>query len=211
MKNFFYKVNNQEYEVIIIQKRIRNYHYRFKEGKFVVSTPFIYSRAIVMKGLNQFGASLIKRSSKPSPTCENGIYLYGQFHELSYPGKITIDGNELSYKDNDELLIKLKPHFLEFVTKRVRYYESLMKLPSYKVRVQKMKTRYGSNSKKTKTMNFNLTLIHYDVAVIDSVIVHELAHILVFDHSKKFYDVVYQYCPNYDKCRKMLNKGIYHA
>ena len=74
-----------------------------------------------------------------------------------------------------------------------------------------MKSRYGSNSKKTKTLNFNLILIHYDVEVIDSVIIHELAHIKVFNHSKEFYDVVYRYCPNYDKYRKMLIKGIYHA
>ena len=72
MKSFFYKVNNQEYEVIIIQKRIRNYHYRFQNGKFVVSTPFLYTRATVIKGLDQFGESLIRRSSKPSPVKENG-------------------------------------------------------------------------------------------------------------------------------------------
>ena len=211
MKNFFYKVNNQEYEVVIIRKYIKNYHYRFKDNKFVVSCPFIYSKLTIIKGLDQFGESLIKRSSKPEPIKDNGIYLFGQFHELKYPGKISINSRELSFKDNDELMKKLKPVFLEFITKRVRYYESLMKVEPYKVRVQKMKTRYGSNSRKTKSLNFNLNLIHYEIGVIDSVVVHELAHIKVFNHSKQFYDVVYQYCPDYNKYRKMLNKGIYHA
>lgn len=211
MKNFFYKVNDKEYEVVVTPKRIRNYHYRFKDDKFVISCPLFYTKSTIIKGLDQFAESLIKRSIKPSPIKENGMYLYGNFVELKYPGKILIDGKELSYQDNDELLLKLKPSFLDFVTKRVKYYSELMKLPLYKVRVQKMKSRYGSNSKHTKTLNFNLNLIHYEVGVIDSVIVHELAHILVFDHSKKFYDVVYKYCPDYPKYRKMLNKGIYHA
>ena len=211
MKNFFYKVNNQEYEVVVVPKRIRNYHYRFKDNKFVISCPIFYSKLTIMKGLDQFAERLIKRSYKPEAHNENGMYLFGKFYQLNYPGKITLDGKELSYKDNDDLLTKLKPIFLDYVKRKVKYYEALMKLESYKVRVQKMKSRYGSNSKQTKTLNFNLTLIHYDVEVIDSVIIHELAHIKVFNHSKEFYDVVYRYCPNYDKYRKMLIKGIYHA
>ena len=211
MKNFFYKVNDKEYEVVVTPKRIRNYHYRFKDEKFVITCPLFYTKATIIKGLDQFAESLIKRSTKPSPVKENGMYLYGQFHELNYPGKITVDGKELSFKDNDDLLLKLKPLFREFMTNRVKYYSDLMNVPQYKVRVQNMKSRYGSNSKQTKTLNFNLQLIHYEVGVIDSVIVHELAHILVFNHSKQFYDVVYKYCPDYQKYRKMLNKGIYHA
>lgn len=211
MNNFFYKVNDKEYEVVVTPKRIRNYHYRFKDGKFVVSCPYIYFKSTIIKGLDEFGEKLIKRSTKPSPIKENGMYLFGKFHELSYPGKLKIDGKEISFKNSEELLKKLKPIFLNFVTSRVRYFQSQMRVEPYKVRVQKMKTRYGSNSRKTKTLNFNLNLLHYDVEVIDSVVVHELAHIVVFDHSKKFYDVVYRYCPYYNQCRKMLVKGVYHA
>ena len=39
------------------------------------------------------------------------------------------------------------------------------------------------------------------------VCVHELAHILVYDHSKEFYDVVYKYYPNYKECHTKLRKG----
>lgn len=211
MKSFFYIVNNKEYEVDVYPKRIRNYHYRFKDGKFIISTPIIHSERMIKKGLDEFGEKLIKSASKPSPINDQGLYLFGKFYKINYPGKIVIDGSEIAFKNIDELFKKLKPIFLDFVTKRVRYYEALMKVERYKVRVQKMKSRYGSNSRKTKTININLNLIHYESNVIDSVIVHELAHILVFNHSKKFYDVVYKYCPNYNQYRKMLNKGIYHA
>ena len=211
MQNFFYKVNDKEYEVVVIHKRIRNIHYRFKDNKFVISCPHFTLKSTLVRGLDQFGASLIKRSSKPEPHNENGMYLFGTFYELTYPGKISINNKTLSYKDNEDLLKKVKPVFLEYVTQRVRHYEKQMSAPSYRVRVQKMKTRYGSNSKRTNTLNFNLNLVHFDIGVIDSVVVHELAHIFVFDHSKKFYNVVYKYCPEYNKYRKQLVKGVYHA
>ena len=43
--------------------------------------------------------------------------------------------------------------------------------------------------------------------IIDSVIIHELAHHFVYDHSDNFYKVVYKYCPNYDILRKKLIKA----
>ena len=211
MQNFFYKVNDKEYEVVVIHKRIRNIHYRFKDGKFVISCPPITLKSTITRGLDKFAVKLIKASTKDSPITDEGLYLFGNFHKVNYPGKLRIDGEEISFKDSEQLLKKLKPIFLKYVTARVRYYEKLMKVPSYNVRVQKMKTRYGSNSKKTKTLNFALALVHYEPSVIDSVVVHELAHIVVFDHSKRFYDVVYRYCPEYNKYRKQLTKGVYHA
>lgn len=211
MNNFLYKVNDKEYEVEIIYKRIKNVHYRFKDGKFVISCNRYTTKGFIVKGLDKYAESLIKRSTKPEPINDNSIYIFGNKYDLSYPGKMTFDGTKvITFKDKDELFKKLKPIFLDIITKRVRYYEDLMKVPTYKVYVKNMKSRYGSNSKYTKRLSFALSLIHYSMPIIDSVVVHELAHILVYDHSKKFYDVVYKYCPDYDKYRKMLIRGIYH-
>ena len=211
MNNFLYRVNDREYEVEIIYKRIKNVHYRFKDGKFVISCNRYTTKGFIVKGLDKYAESLIKRSTKPEPINDNSIYIFGNKYDLSYPGKMTFDGTKvITFKDKDELFKKLKPIFLDIITKRVRYYEDLMKVPIYKVYVKNMKSRYGSNSKYTKRLSFALSLIHYSMPIIDSVVVHELAHILVYDHSKKFYDVVYKYCPDYDKYRKMLIRGIYH-
>ena len=211
MKNFFYKVNGVDYEVEVIYKRIKNVHYRFRDNKFIVTCNMFTSRRFIESGLNKYASRLIKSSVKEEPVNENYIYIFGNKYDLSYPGRFSIQGyKDIIYNSKPELMKKLKPVFLDIITKRVRYYESLMNVPSYGVSVRDMKSRYGSNSKRTKHMNFALTLIHYSMPIIDSVVVHELAHIVVFNHSKKFYDVVYKYCPEYDKYRKMLIKGIYH-
>lgn len=211
MNNFFYKVNDKEYEVEVTYKRIKNVHYRFKDNKFVVSCNKWTTKHFIMKGLDKYAEKLIKVSVKEEPIKEDYIYLFGNKYDLSYPGRISISNYpDIIYKSLPELKKKLKPIFTKIITERVRYYELLMGAPTYKVTVREMKSRYGSNSKYTKHMNFAFILIHYSMPIIDSVVVHELAHIFVYNHSKKFYDVVYKYCPDYDKYRKMLIKGIYH-
>ena len=77
----------------------------------------------------------------------------------------------------------------------------------YKVRVRKMRTRYGSNAYSTHSITYSSILMHYTLDVVDSVIVHELAHDKVRNHSDKFYKVVYNYCPDYKALHKRLRKG----
>ena len=211
MKNFFYKVNGQEYEVEVIYKRIKNVHYRFRDNKFIVTCNMFTSKRFIESGLDRFASRLIKTSKKEEPVNENYVYIFGNKYDLSYPGRISIQGyQDIIYNSKDELIKKIKPIFLDILKKRVAYYSSLMNVPEYKVSVRVMKSRYGSNSKRTKHINFALLLVHYSMPIIDSVVVHELAHILVFNHSKKFYDVVYKYCPEYNRYRKLLIKGVYH-
>lgn len=208
MNNFVYKVNGTDYEVVVVHKRIKNIHYRFRDGKFYVSCSPFHLKHTVVSGLDRFAESLIKRSEKPSPIGEDYIYLFGDKVIINNKGTLKIAGySDINYRSQDDLLKKLRPIFLAILTKRVRYYESVMGLPSYSIGVRKMTTRYGSNSKKTKRLNFAFLLIHYSTPIIDSVIVHELAHIKVFNHSQKFYDLVYKYCPDYDLYRKKLRKG----
>ena len=210
MKNFFYKVNDKEYEVVVTTKRIRNNHYRFKEGKFYISCYPLTPKATLVKGLDQFAEKLIKMNAKESPLGDDCIYIFGEKLIINQSGKLKIEGySDISYKSHEDLLKKIKPVFLEILTNRVRKYEKEMKLPSYRVTVRRMSTRHGSNSKSSKHLTFAFHLLHYSFPIIDSVIVHELAHIVEYNHSNKFYDVVYKYCPEYDKYHKKLRKGEY--
>ncbi len=208
MSDFIYKVNGVEYPVIIIHKCIKNIHYRLVDGTFKISCHPLTSKKKIMAGLEEFAPSLIKRSEKPKPLGEDFIYLYGVKVPLSESGVINFtDGSKLEYKNREDLNRKLRKMFLSLVTRRVEYYSKLMSLPLYKVSVRNMTSRFGSNSKYTKSVHFSTTLMHYSIPIIDSVIVHELAHIKEYNHSKAFYDVVYKYCPNYDICRKKLLRG----
>lgn len=210
MNSFFYKVNEKEYLVEVTHKRIRNIHYRFVDGVFKVSCPYIVTKSSIVKGLDKFAVKMISRSEKEKPISEDYIYLFGSKVKIEKSGEISFtNGDKIIYKDHTDLDKKLHEMFLNILKEKVSYYSSKMNVPLYKVSLRNMKTRFGSNSKKTKSVHFSYVLIHFSHPIIDSVVVHELAHIIVYDHSQKFYDVVYKYCPNYDIYRKKLIRGEY--
>lgn len=45
-----------------------------------------------------------------------------------------------------------------------------------------------------------------DEAAVDYVVVHELAHTIEHNHSKRFWNVVREYVPDYEEKRKLLAK-----
>lgn len=75
---------------------------------------------------------------------------------------------------------------------------------SYKAfRLKEQKTRWGSCSSKGN-INLNWRVILAPERVVDYLIIHELAHLKHMNHSPAFWDVVGQYCPEYNACRHWL-------
>ena len=200
-----YVLDGQEYEVLITYKRIRNIHFRYENGVFLVSCPRLVRMSAIKSGLDKYARKLRDRNPKSQAFGEDYVYLFGHKIPVTYPGSIRLkDETEIAFKDKDDLLKKMRKVFLKYMTSRTNDYANSMKCPSYIVKVRQMKSRYGSNNRSAKTITYSMTLIHYSAEIIDSVIVHELAHCFVYNHSDSFYRVVYKYCPEYDKLRKKL-------
>lgn len=209
-QQFIYKYKDKEYPVVVTRKRIKSIRYIFRSGVFYVSAPKLFvSKERIVMGLDKFAEKLIKSDTKSKARGEDYIYLLGVKVYLDEAGEISFsDGTIIKYKDHDDLDKKLKKWFLGYIEKRHRYYESVMEIKKpYKVKVRKMSSRYGSNSSQTHSITYSLILMHYTSDVMDSVIVHELAHDKVHNHSKDFYNVVYKYCPNYKALDRRLRKG----
>lgn len=58
------------------------------------------------------------------------------------------------------------------------------------------------------TIIVNPDIVRYDKELIEYVITHEFCHIKYKTHSKKFYQLLEQYIPNYLKYEKELNKNL---
>ena len=203
-KEFLYQVDDKTYTVVITYKRIRNIHFRFDGEKFLVSAHRLTPMKLIKSGLDKYAKKLIKRCVKVNSETEEYIYILGKKIELTYLGYLALESSLISYKDNKQLHSKLRKWFLEYLTKRTEFFESVMGAPHYQVKVRQMKSRYGSNNKHSKAITYSLFLLHYSPEIIDSVIIHELAHCFVYNHGDNFYKVVYKYCPNYDMLRKKL-------
>lgn len=210
---YTYEYEGVTYPVIITRKSMRSIRYYFKNGAFYISAPrFLVSKKSIFDGLDRFAGKLIKADKRSAARGKDYIYLLGTKVAIAEGGEIPFnDGTKIVYKSQEDLDKKLKKWFLTYIEKRHRYYENLMGIKKeYKVKVRKMSSRYGSNSSQTHSICYSLILMHYTSDVIDSVIVHELAHDAVHNHSKTFYDVVYKYCPNYDLLHKRLRKGEFY-
>ena len=209
-EQFTYRINDKDYHVIVIRKRMRSIRYRYKDGTFIVTAPKLFvSQKKIKEGLDKFAVKLLNSDQKSKAIGDDYIYILGIKVNIQEVGEITFtNGEVISYKSKEDLNKKLKKWFLKYLTNETRYYEQMMGIEKpYNVRVRNMSSRYGSNSSGTHSLSFSMILLHYSRDIIDSVIIHELAHDKIKNHSKKFYDVVYKYCPNYDALHKRLRKG----
>ncbi len=80
-----------------------------------------------------------------------------------------------------------------------------MGLKYNKFRIKKQSSRWGSCSKK-KNLNFNLMLAAAPPEVVDYVLIHELAHLTVLDHSERFWALVGSFDPDYRIHKEWLSK-----
>ena len=208
-KTFVYIYNGQEYPVIVTYKSIKNIHYRYADGVFKVSCNRLTTMHAIKSGLDKYADWLLKRSEKPKPISEDYIYLFGNKMSLSDDGTIYFLDEIVTYKSKEELLKKLKKPFLKYLADRTACFANIMNAPLYQVKLREMRSRYGSNNCSKKVITYAMMLIHYHPETIDSVVVHELVHCFVYDHSDNFYRLLYKYCPNYDKLRKKLIKAVF--
>jgi hypothetical protein len=94
---------------------------------------------------------------------------------------------------------KLREHIYGFAFKFCKTHGFAFK----DLKIKFMKSRWGSCSR-LGNLNFSLRLVHYDREVINYVVVHELCHTREMNHSRRFWELVGQFCPEYKKYIKML-------
>lgn len=205
-----YPKNQKEYLVRITKKHMRRIVYHVRDGAIYVSAPYLCSRQAVLDSLDSVFPRLETMLSRENPITADSIYFFGEKLPLVLGCRFSVSPTGVTYKDQAELDKQLRKYLLAYLTTRVRYYENLMGIEQpYKVRVRKMESRYGSNSRGTHGLTFAFKLVHYGPSIIDSIVVHELSHYYYFDHSRGFYQTVLKYFPSYRAEHAKLKKGLY--
>lgn len=191
------------YNVFVTYKYQRNIYFRYRDGAFYVSAPLFTSDRRIEILFNKFFPKLVKPTSANTEHysfSEDFVYILGEKESLS----------SLNIQNEEELQRFLKKKAFDFLSEEVQKYQQIMGISvPYRVRIANTKNQYGSNSKKTHTLSFQTKLIHYSIDIIDTVVVHELAHEFERNHQKHFYEIVYKYSPNYKELQKKLKRGIH--
>jgi predicted metal-dependent hydrolase len=99
----------------------------------------------------------------------------------------------------------LKTTAEKYIRPRTQQLGKKMQTTFGRVTLREQQTRWGSCSSEGN-LNFNWRLVHHPPAVIDYVIIHELAHRTHMDHSPAFWELVAKYDPEYMKHRGWLKR-----
>lgn len=99
-----------------------------------------------------------------------------------------------------------RQYFAEFAKERIDRYSLRLKAASRRVVVKDQKTRWGSCSKRGN-INLNWRLVMAPVDVVDYVVVHELCHLRVMNHSRDFWNLVASILPDFQESRKWLKSN----
>ena len=88
-------------------------------------------------------------------------------------------------------------------TERLTHFAPHLGVQWRKLSLSSAGTRWGS-ANADGSIRLNWRLIHFKQAVIDYVVVHELSHLRVMDHSPRFWDTVKTVVPDYAELRGQL-------
>jgi len=201
-------------ELIYAPKLKHSYIKVNHDSSIVIKTPYKQERYAV----NFFHAKelwirkqLHKNSlnQQPQVNLEDEVLIFGEIY--------SIDSNEAKY-------LQVKLHRLrtcepkrvlsayddfykyisrEYLPQRVQYFANIMNLDYKVLKFRKMKSRWGSCSS-SKEITLNTQLMKVQKELVDYVVVHELAHLVHMNHSKRFHELVEAYLPHSKTLRKRL-------
>lgn len=192
-----------------------------KDGRLIVRAPKRLSLDYIYSFIKQKEKWIINKQKAIINTNLSNInlinrkeYLFcGKSYEKTEVQKIKnielVEDNILfpaNIDEDKEILMALKWYSKmtkEILKQRLNYFADLMQVSYTGVKIDNSKARWGSCSEKA-ALKFNLRISMLPHKVIDYVIIHELSHLIEFNHSKQFYKIIESIMPDYKKYRAEL-------
>ena len=204
-------IDGNIYNYVVNYKNIKNIYLRVKSDKviYVSANRFVSKKSVedMILQNKEFIYSSLKKIDNKNEENHKLKYL-GNDLVLIISDKAYIDGDFIYAKDYDSAKQYIYSLAYDVFERRLNSIKPQFDyLPNFRLKVRRMKTRWGVCNKKSMTVTLNLELITKDVHLIDSVIVHELSHFKHMDHSKLFWEEVGMHYPYYKRARKELNSG----
>lgn len=192
---FQVEFNNQMVTVKLLKKRgMRNTYLRVvAPQKIQISSNIFFTKSDALKLIENKSQWLMNGFSK----LQKNLLQDNEFLFLGVKHK------NLDFRDLDKFY---KNEAKKLIPPLVDKYSSIMNLHPTSLKFRKNKRTWGSCNYKNE-LNFNFLLVKYPIEIIEYVVIHELAHIKEKNHSKNFWNLVEDYCPDY-KYRMKLFKTL---
>lgn len=169
--------------------------------------------------MTELSTELLEQKMKSVPQ-SGDIFLYrGQEVRLKITSsylkpRVTLLQNELTvnlYKDLPipDISDMIRQWYIkkakEIIISDVDYRSRQLELEFGKISIKEQQSRWGSCSSK-RNLNFNWRLIMAPAEIMEYVIIHELAHLIELNHSKRFWDIVNRYDAGYKEHKGWLKR-----
>ena len=220
-----------DFNITVFKKDIKNLHLNVlpPDGKVSVSAPKrmddLSVRVFIISKLPWIKKHVNRFKEQPRETTREYVsweshYFKGERYLLNvieYGGKPHIAINNKKYIDfyvkRDADLKEKKKVFLlwqrEELTKELSgifiKWQEIMGVSAKEWRIKQMKTKWGTCNIKAKRIWINLELVKKPVHCIEYIVVHELAHLIEKNHSKRFSAVMDKFIPQWRSYKKELN------
>lgn len=206
---------------IFIERDVKHARLRVSEdGKVRVIVPFSFTRDDLCALLNkkerwiEKNLEFFAKKSKINLQ-RNQLLLYGNrysyFYDAAFEQKVIIDHEHKTIRAKRNLLhiptqekwykLYAKKHF----TDRTSELAEKLNFKFNKLYVRGQRRKWG-NCSKEKNISLNWRLIKAPLSVIDYLIVHELVHTEIMNHTSRFWTLLRSYYPDYKSAVKWLDK-----
>lgn len=211
-----------------VQRSARSHHLRIKiqaNGSVVVSAPPRATDQLIARFVSEnmdwITKNLAKVTARKQHLDPDQVMVFGQTYQRVIHSLQDRVGTHPVFIQNGELHIQpvsptkasllrtletfLKTTAQKYIIPRTKQLSQVMDIDYTTLTLRDQKTRWGSCSSQGG-LNFNWRLVQYPTAVIDYVIIHELAHRREMNHSHRFWAIVAKYDPEYQSHRKWLQR-----
>ena len=217
-------------EIEVQKKNIKNLHLVVAppDGKVRVSAPmhlsddsikmFVRTKLSWIKKQQEKFEKQPRQSEREYVSGET-LYVFGQQYflrvEYSYKGNsLILSGNEAILTVRKESTASQREAFVNewyraLLKEKIEAYfpkwENITGLHCDSWQTKYMTTRWGTCNTNTRKIWLNLQLAKKPIECLEYVILHELAHLKVRNHSKDFVAIMDQYMPYWRETKKLLN------
>ena len=210
-------IDNEDYEVVITRKRgNRNTYIRVKNDMkiYVTTNTLVPNREIekLIYNNTSFITKMIDKMEKKNTKDDNFYYLGSMYTPVRTSTKGIVLGSQSVFLGKDTTKEDIDKWYRKEALKVFsEHLENCYKLytrniPHPSLTIRKMTSRWGVCNTRSKRVTLNLELIKMPLFCLDYVIYHELSHLIYANHSREFWNLVEENCPEYKKIRKYMKE-----
>jgi predicted metal-dependent hydrolase len=212
-------INNVSILIQVHFKRKRHISFRFIHGILHISAPNASRISDIKQALLTKASWIIKHHtiSQSNLLQDDELKLHGRkihvVHHIGPSFHFEISQDQLLIVRNPKMtiessLLRFEKEYSEQVIGKI-FESSCRQMNQWpnSFHIRKLKTSHGRCSS-TRKITLSSALIEYSFPYIEYVCIHELAHLTHMNHSKRFYDLVKLYCPDYKVRIKEVRSAI---